>query len=93
MIFGAVIYIVIITNIEMNRLTRTADDLKSSIKIEQSTVKQNRAVLDKLISKEYLMPIVAKKFDLRESDDSIAPLVISADEIKELEEKINTISE
>ncbi len=92
-ITGLMLYYSVSMNIEGNRLTRVIDDLKQEIKLERSAINSNRAVLDKLISREYLMPLAAERLDLTVGNDTLSPLILSTDEIKKFEERINTISE
>ncbi len=92
-ISGLMLYYSVSMNIEGNRLTRVIDDLKQEIKLERSAINSNRAVLDKLVSKEYLMPLAAERLDLTVGEDTLAPLMISSEEIKKFEEAINTLSE
>lgn len=90
---GFMLYLNISMNIEGNRLTRVIDDLKQEIKLERSVINSNKAVLDKLVSKDNLMPLASEKLGLTMAEDTLAPLVLSADEIMKFEEKINTLSE
>ncbi len=92
-ITGLMLYYYISMNIEANRLSRVIDDLKQEIKLERSAINSNKAVLDKLVSKEYLVPMAAEKFNLKVAVDSLPPLILSGEEVRKFEEKINTLSE
>jgi aminopeptidase-like protein len=93
MISVVLLYYYISINIKNNGLTKELDNLKAEIKIEQSGINSNKAVFDKLISKEQLIPLAETKLGLVADHDSAKTIAVSIEEIEKLEEKINLINE
>lgn len=63
-------YYYITINLVNTKLSKQIDDLKAEIKIEQSNINSNKAVFDKLISKEQIVPLAESKLGLVTSFDS-----------------------
>lgn len=92
-VIAVMTYFSISMNIESNKLSKKIDDLKAEIKIELSGINSNRAILDKLVSKEFLVPLAESKLNLVVAHDSTSPVTVSQDQINDLEERINLLNE
>ncbi|GAB1443861.1 hypothetical protein MASR2M39_27050 [Ignavibacteriales bacterium] len=86
-------YYYITINFKNTSLSKQIDDLKAEIKIEQSNINSNKAVFDKLVSKEQIVPLAESKLGLVSSFDSTATITLSQQEIEEFENKINYLNE
>lgn len=90
---GVMAYYYISINLVNTKLSKQIDDLKAEIKIEQSNINSNKAVFDKLVSKEHIVPLAESKLGLVTSYDSTGTITISQQEIEEFEKKINYLNE
>ncbi|MBN8547634.1 MAG: hypothetical protein J0L60_16005 [Ignavibacteria bacterium] len=92
-VIAVMAYFYISMNIESNKLSKQIDDLKSEIKVELSGINSNKAILDKLVSKEFLVPLAESKLNLTVANDTTAPITISREQVEDLEERINLLNE
>ncbi|MBK7865816.1 MAG: hypothetical protein IPJ75_01795 [Ignavibacteriales bacterium] len=90
---AVLLYYYISINLQNTKLSKRIDDLKAEIKIEQSNVNSNKAVFDKLVSKEQIVPLAESKLGLVTSFDSTGTITLSQEEIEEFENKINYLNE
>ncbi len=90
---GVLAYYYITINLQNTKLSKQIDDLKAEIKIEQSSINSNKAVFDKLVSKEQIVPLAESKLGLVTGFDSSATITLSKQEIEEFENKINYLNE
>lgn len=87
------LYYYITINLQNQKLAKQIDNLKADIKIEQSNINSNKAVFDKLVSKEQIVPLAESKLGLVTSFDSTGSITLSQKEIEEFDNKINYLNE